>query len=89
MVFRYVYSMGRELFQSLNNIMTIDPKNVQFFCAEWFWKKQINSYALQVEPERFKHKDKILIDYNEALRIEQIRNEFFVRVDELLRREES
>ena len=42
---------GRELFEALKEITAIDPENIQFCCAEWFWKRQDNSYALQVEPE--------------------------------------
>jgi hypothetical protein len=49
--------LGRKLFESFKEITAIDPENLQFCCAEWFWKKQVNSYALQVEPERFKRKD--------------------------------
>ena len=45
------------------------------------------SYALQVEPDRFKRKDKAILDYREALHIEKIRNEFFVRLEELLRKQ--
>ncbi len=48
---------GKELIGALKEISTIDPDNVQFFCAEWFWKRWRNSYALQVEPDRFKAKD--------------------------------
>ena len=61
---------GRGLFEALKEITAIDSENVQFCCAEWFWKKQVNSYALQVEPERFKRKDKAILDYKEALYIE-------------------
>ena len=75
---------GRELFESLKKITVIDPENVQFCCAEWFWKRQVNSYALQVEPDRFKCKDKAIVDFKEALHIEKIRNEFFIRLYELL-----
>jgi hypothetical protein len=75
---------GRGLFEALKEITAIDPDNVQFCCAEWFWKKQINSYALQVEPDRFKRKDKAIIDFKEALHIEKIRNIFFIRLYELL-----
>lgn len=75
---------GRELFESLKEITTLDPENIQFCCAEWFWKKQINSYALQVEPDRFKRKDTAIVDLKEALHIEKIRNEFFIRLYELL-----
>ena len=46
-------ALGRGLFDALKGTTAIDPENVQFFCAEWFWEKQINSYALQVEPNRF------------------------------------
>ncbi len=76
--------LGRGLFETLQNITEIDPKNIQFCCAEWFWKRQVNSYALQVEPDRFKRKDTAILDYEEALHIEKIRNEFFLRLYELV-----
>ncbi len=74
---------GIELFEILKQIPAIDPENIQFCCAEWFWKRQVNSYALQVEPDRFKHQDKAILDYKEALHIEKVRNEFFLRLYEL------
>ena len=75
--------LGRNLFESFIGITAIDPEYVQFCCAEWFWKKQVNSYAMQVEPDRFKRKDTAVVDFKEALHIEKIRNEFFVRLYEL------
>jgi len=75
--------LGRELFESLKKITVIDPENVQFCCAEWFWKRQVNSYALQVEPDRFKRKDSATVDFKEALHLEKVRNEFFIRLYEL------
>jgi hypothetical protein len=75
---------GRKLFESLKEITVIDPEYIQFCCAEWFWKRQVSSYALQVEPDRFKRKDTAIVDFREALYIEKIRNEFFVRLHELL-----
>ena len=75
---------GRGLFEALRKITTIDPDYVQFCCAEWFWKRQVNSYALQVEPDRFKGKDTAMVDFKEALRIEKVRNIFFTRLYELL-----
>ena len=78
---------GRGLFEALKGITTIDPETVQFCCAEWFWKKQVNSFALQVEPERFKRKDKAMLAYMEALHIEKIRNEFFARLEDLLKKQ--
>lgn len=78
---------GRELLENLRGITAIDPNNIQFCCAEWFWKRQVNSYALQVEPDRFKRKDKAILDYKEALYMEKIRNEFFLRLGELLNKQ--
>lgn len=48
---------GRGLFNALEEMTVIDPENVQFCGAEWFWRKQVNSYALHVEPERFKRRE--------------------------------
>ena len=75
--------LGRKLFDSLKEIPAIDPEYVQFCCAEWFWKRQINSYALQVEPDRSKREDTAIIDFKEALYIEKIRNTFFLQLYEL------
>jgi hypothetical protein len=75
---------GRETIKSLKEITNIDPKNIQFCCAEWFWTRQINSYVLQVEPDRFKHKDQAILDYKEAVYIEKVRNDFFDQLDKLL-----
>jgi hypothetical protein len=76
--------LGRMLFEALKGIADIDPDNIQFCCAEWFWERQVNSYALQVEPDRFKLEDTAILDYEEALKTEKIRNEFFVYLKELL-----
>ena len=78
---------GKMLFEALRGIALIDPDNIQFFSAEWFLQRQVNSYALQVEPDRFKHKDQVVLDYREALNIEKIRNEFFVQIGDLLKRQ--
>jgi hypothetical protein len=74
------------LFDALKGIADIDPENIQFCSAEWFWKRQVNSYALQIEPDRFKFEDKAILDYKEALKIEKIRNEFFIQLKELLQK---
>jgi hypothetical protein len=77
-------ALGERLLEALSEIPAIDPQNIQLCCAEWFWKRQVNSYALQVEPDRFKHKDTAILDYREALHIEKTRNEFFVQLRELI-----
>ena len=80
--------LGMGLIEALNEITAIDPVNIQFCCAEWFWKKQVNSYALQVQPDRFKHNDRAKLDYREALYIENLRNKFFVYLQKLLQKQQ-
>jgi hypothetical protein len=82
-------NLGRGLLEALNEIVIVDPENIQFCSAEWFWKRQVNSYALQVQPDRFKHKDRAILDYREALHIEKIRNGFFVQLKELLQKQQE
>ena len=77
---------GRLLREALQKITAISKGYVQFGCAEWFWNRQVNSYALQVEPDRFKCQDTAVVEFREALHIEKIRNEFFIRLSELLGR---
>ena len=74
---------GKRLLQSLKRITNINPDNIQFGCAEWFWERQVNSYALQVEPDRFKFEDKAILGYSEALKIEKTRDDFFVQLRKL------
>ena len=47
-------------------------------------KPQSDFYALQVEPDRFKLQDMAIVGYKEALHIEKIQNELFIRLYELL-----
>lgn len=75
---------GQELFGILNQLPLIDPEYIQFGCAEWFWENQVNSYALQVEPQRFKTWDKVNISYQEALHIEEVRNKFFKELGKIV-----
>lgn len=76
--------LGRKLFEALKEITNIDPDNIQFGCAEWFWERNINSYVLQVEPDRFKLEDKTILDYSEALKIEEIRDEFYIELKKVI-----
>jgi hypothetical protein len=75
---------GRELFHDLSKIPALDPQFIQFGCAEWFWKRQVNSYALQVEPKRHMFQDRISVGYKEALHIEKIRDEFFGELKKII-----
>ncbi|MFC1530808.1 hypothetical protein ACFL5T_00975 [Gemmatimonadota bacterium] len=75
---------GRRLRSALGHIPAIDPEYVQFGSPEWFWNRHLNSYALQVEPTRFLDRDVVMIEYNEALRVEQVRHLFFAQLSTLL-----
>jgi hypothetical protein len=77
---------GRMFREALSDIRLVDPDNIQFCSAEWFWERQVNSYALQVQPDRFKDKDQSTLDYKEALLIEKVRNAFFIQLQELLQK---
>ena len=78
---------GRKFLEALKGIEEIYPGYVQFCCAEWFWERQVNSFVLQVEPDRFKFEDKAVVDYQESLKIEAVRDEFFARLRALLQKQ--
>ena len=78
---------GKMFLAALKDIKCIDPGNIQFCSAKWFWDRQVNSYALQVEPDRFKFEDMAVLDYMEALKIESIRNEFFAQLYKLIQKQ--
>ena len=80
---------GKGLFEDLRDISAANPEFIQFGSAEWFWDRQVNSYALQVEPERYMDKDQVTIDYREALRVQDARDSFFSELRDLLRRKDS
>jgi hypothetical protein len=75
---------GMWLFKSLERLPAIAPEHIQFGCAEWFWERQINSYTLQVQPKKHMTKDKVFLDYDEALYIEKVRGLFFDQLKKLL-----
>jgi len=77
---------GKQLFNELSSVPVRDPDTIQFGCAEWFGKDYLNSYALQVEPERYKTKDRCSVSYQEALHIEKTRNEFFAEIKRIITR---
>jgi hypothetical protein len=75
---------GRLLLDDLRGLCLLDPQNMQYGCAEWFWERQINSYVVQVEPERHKTKDRCVISFQEARYLEGVRNRFFYKLNLLL-----
>lgn len=77
-------NLGRSLFLALNEIPAIEPEYIQIGCAEWFWQRQVNSYALQVEPRRHMTKDRVWVDYQEALHLERTRDRFLAHLKQLV-----
>ncbi len=77
-------TMGARLREALEGIQAIDTAYVQFGSPDWFWEQYPNSYALQVEPERFMAKDEVVIAHREALHVQRVRDEFFKRLRDLV-----
>jgi len=67
----------------LSDIQKIDPRYIQFGCANWFWERQVNSYVIQVEPERYSERDSARIPYREAKHIEELKRDVFVNIHSL------
>lgn len=71
---------GAHLRQGLAEVCDIDRQYVQFGSPDWFWQQYPNSYALQVEPERFATKDEAWLEHAEALHVQTVRNRVFQQV---------
>jgi hypothetical protein len=80
---------GRRLREALNALCALDAEYVQFGSPEWFWEQYPNSYAVQVEPQRFENCDEVLISPGEALHVQKTRDALFAKLRELIAREES
>lgn len=77
---------GRGLQKEIEGLTRIDPLNIQLGSAGWIWKDIPNLYAIQVEPDRYKSRDRAYLDFDEALLIERVRNEFFEGLEEIVSR---
>jgi hypothetical protein len=78
---------GRRLRAALGALVRMDPEYIQFGSPGWFWDRHPNSYALQVEPERFRDRDQAEIEHREALHIERVRDSFFGALRDVVTRE--
>ena len=77
---------GRAFQESLGLVAAGNPSYVQFGSADWFWERYVNSYALQVEPVRYKQMDVAMLDYVEALHVQKHRDIFFKELETLITR---
>ena len=75
---------GRKLLEDISILPSIDQRNIQYGSAEWFWNLQINSFVVQVEPERFRMQDRCVVDYSEAITLEKVRNQFWQEIGRII-----
>jgi len=80
---------GRRLLKDLEQMVRLNPRFIQFGSAAWFWRRQMNSFVLQVMPDRFKLCDWIELDYEEALKTQKWRNALFSQLSKRIGRESS
>ena len=76
---------GRALRGALERIPAVAPDHIQFCTCDWWWVRYPNTYALQVEPYRYRFLDEARLEYDEALRVQECRALFFARLEEVLR----
>jgi len=78
---------GKQLYHDLEAIVKIDPDYIQFGSLNWFWNKgDINSNVLQVEPDRYKAEDSAIVSVDEALRLQNVRDEMFEALRKVLQK---
>jgi len=65
---------GFALCRDLRTLASRNPRYIQFGSAAWFWERFVNTYEIQVVPEREKCRDSFQVTYGEALRLEKVRN---------------
>jgi len=75
---------GRKLLDEMRVLPLIDQEYIQFGSPDWFWESRVNTYAAQVEPDRFKNKDTAMVGLKEAVHLKNVRDKFFRRIEEML-----
>lgn len=65
---------GLVLCRDLRALALRNPGYIQFGSAGWFWEQSVNTYQIQVALEQEKEKDSFWVTYNEALRLEKMRD---------------
>jgi hypothetical protein len=76
---------GLGLVEGLKALAAEDPRRVQFGGSDWFWRRHPNSFVLQVEPYRYRRRDRVMLGVAEAREIERVRNGLFARLADLVR----
>ena len=68
---------GNEMYSDMEKLAADNPDYIQFGSADWFWERMVNTYCIQLEPERLKNKDSGVIPMEEAVHLEMLREDFF------------
>ncbi|MDJ0781336.1 MAG: hypothetical protein QNJ22_05160 [Desulfosarcinaceae bacterium] len=71
---------GKRLLALLEALTALSPGTIQLGSATWFWDQQVNTYVLQVMPERFKYRDRAVLPMAEARTVERMRRHCFRRL---------
>ena len=74
---------GRGLLGQLGRICKLDPGNIQVGSARWFWERQVNTFVLQVEPQRFQHLDRVWLPWDQARAVQKARDLWLQGLTEL------
>ena len=78
---------GEKLVKELARLAETDPAFIQTGSPDWFWTTcgHVNSYAIQVSPEGFKHLDRFEMSRQEALGWMAARRGFMKGLEDILR----
>lgn len=76
--------LGHILFNDLKAIVAIESAYIQFGSAEWFWERCVNSYILQIGPERSKDEDRSKVSREEGSILERVRVRFFKELEKVI-----
>ncbi len=68
---------GHWLRDRLAEFVSVAPGLIQFGSPSWFWERCVNTYALQVQPESRKDRDRLFLGDEEARQIERARTQLF------------
>jgi hypothetical protein len=71
---------GRKLRDDLEVLPDAARGYIQFGSPGWIWKQYLNSFALQVEPQRYCGRDEATLEYAEAFHVQKCRDVFFAKL---------
>ncbi len=76
---------GRELLRDLQAVPSIAPEQIQFGCVDHLWRRQVNTFVLQVVPWAHRFVDDVILSPAEARDVDEARSWYFARLDDLVR----